>query len=498
MKTGNCPPLAAEGNIQTLPADVIRTIAAGEVIDSLAAVVRELVENSLDAGATRITIALFPESWRVEVVDNGWGMSLTDLKVCANPHSTSKIRSKRDLSEIVSLGFRGEALHSLAQVADLEIRSRRVKEGEESWRVIYQKGEAVKEEPVALAPGTIVTVGDLFGSWPLRRKGLPVLSQQLKAVQGIIARMALCHPHVTWQVEKERRSWLKISPGKAAADILPQIIKQVQRSDLQLLELEVPTPEKREKAKIELVVGLPDRCHRRRADWIKVAVNGRVVRVPELEQTIISAFARTLPRDRYPLCFVHLKVAPSQIDWNRHPAKEEIYLQGLEFWQERLSGAIEEALRLGPTEFVRGNGRVGELLKAATTRGAYSLDRNLLSGRTTAKTGREIGLLQLRAVAQVHLTYIVTEHPTGIWLVEQHIAHERILYEQLQDSWELVSLETPIVLSRLRPKQLEQFERLGLDVECFGEDLWAVRTVPKMFQSRGRSRRRSSRIEFGW
>ena len=152
--------------IQALPTDVIHLMAAGEVIDSLAAVVRELAENALDAGATRIVIQLWTEGWRVSVADNGMGMSLSDLEQAALPHRTSKIQQRADLWQIRSLGFRGEALHSLAQLADLEICSRVQDDAEyqaEGYRVAYDtEGEPVHVQPLALAPGSIVTVARLF------------------------------------------------------------------------------------------------------------------------------------------------------------------------------------------------------------------------------------------------------------------------------------------------------------------------------------------------
>lgn len=478
-------------DIQPLPPEVVNLIAAGEVIDSLASVVRELVENSLDAGATRITIALFPDLWRVQVSDNGKGMNLNDLRVCAQPHSTSKVRSIQDLNKITSLGFRGEALHSLTQVADLEIFSRIFDRDSAGCRIFYKQGKVVSEEPIAIAPGTIVNVADLFGNWPVRRKGLPSTAQQLKAVQNTIAHIALCHPRITWQVLQNEKLWFKIAAGVTAQDILPQILKQVRLSDLQLLRLEIPTQEEstihNPQSKIELVIGLPDRCYRQRADWIKVAVNGRVVRSPEIEQTIITGFARTLPRDRYPVCFLHLNLPPSQIDWNRHPAKIEIYLHSLKFWQEQVLSSIEQALRLSPaTFFTLENQRVGNLLKVSEEKGAYHLSRDLETESLPEKIVNKnaISLIELKAVAQVNKTYIVAEHERGLWLVEQHIAHERILYEQLQDYWELVPSESPIVLNNLTSKQIEQLQRLGIEVESFGENLSAIRTVPAMLKER--------------
>ena len=481
--------------IQSLPAEVINLIAAGEVIDSIAAVVRELVENSLDAEATRIVISLFPDLWRVQVADNGKGMTLKNLRLCTQAHSTSKIRNREDLWKITSLGFRGEALHSLAQVSDLEILSRTAQERDVAgWRIVYQNSELLEESTIAIAPGTIVNVSNLFGNLPVRRKGLPPMSQQLKGVQSMIQQIALCHPHITWQVLQNEELWFSISPGKTAQQILPQILKQARLSDLQFLRLDVDTPQELEEettlqsqtispSHIELVIGLPDRCYRRRADWIKVAVNRRLVRSPELEQAILAAFARTLPRDRYPVSFLHLKTCPSQIDWNRHPAKTEIYLHNLNFWREQVTQAIEQALRLSPANanLTAHNQRVEQLLKVSEGKGNYYLNRSLKEQIT--KTS-DINLMELRAVAQVSKTYIVAEHSTGIWLIEQHIAHERVLYEQLQDNWQIVALDTPIILNQLTLVQLEQLQRIGLEIEPFGEQLWAARTAPEILHQR--------------
>lgn len=490
-------------SIKTLPKEVVNLIAAGEVIDSLAAVVRELVENSLDAGATRVAVSLWFDQWRVQVADNGMGMSLDDLQQAASAHSTSKICTTDDLWKITSLGFRGEALHSLAAVAQLEILSQ-LAGTFESWRVVYDsQGQPVEVEATAIAPGTVVIVSNLFGNWPVRRKGLPPVPQQMRAVQGIIHNIALCHPHVTWQVQQNGRPWFAICPGKTAQQILPQILKQVRQSDLQYLTVEIPTPSEigegkgefqslqasSSSSKIQLVLGLPDRCHRGRSDWIKVATNRRLVRSPELEQAILAALARTLPRDRFPICFVHLQVCPSQLDWNRHPAKVEIYLHSLTYWQEQVKQAIEQALRISPANFSEAvkSERVGQLLKVSEEKGGYNVSRSVQSTsdsyELSTKTS-EIGLIELRAIAQVHKTYILAEHPTGMWLIEQHIAHERVLYDQLCDRWQLVPLEPPVILNHLKSTQIEQLQRIGLDIEPFGEKLWAIRSAPALLTKR--------------
>ncbi|HEY9608885.1 DNA mismatch repair endonuclease MutL [Allocoleopsis sp.] len=523
--------------IQTLPKEVVNLIAAGEVIDSLAAVVRELVENALDAGATRIAVSVWSDQWRVRVADNGSGMDLRNLQQAATAHSTSKIRTCDDLWKITSLGFRGEALHSLAALANLEILSR-LTPNVEGWRVTYNsQGEPRQEEAVAIAPGTVVIVSNIFGNWPVRRKGLPSIPQQLRAVQTTIQQIALCHPRITWQVQQNDRPWFSISAGTTAQQILPQILRQVRQTDLQQLTLEVPTPTDNgelgqevqgseitslgassryaiteasvsnspsllssqpkiqnpksqiQNSLIQLVLGLPDRCHRRRPDWVRVATNGRLVRSPELEQTILAATARTCPRERYPICFVHLQIGPSLIDWNRHPAKAEIYLHSLSYWQEQISRAIEQALRISPTNLPEATQlqRVTTLLKVSEEKAGYNVSRSVQptpEDEEKTNKSREIGIIELRAVAQVHKMYILAEHPTGMWLVEQHIAHERVLYEQLCDRWQIVPLEPPVILNHLTPAQVEQLQRLGLDVEPFGEQLWAVRNAPALLTKR--------------
>ncbi|MEN9518814.1 MAG: hypothetical protein RLZZ381_1402, partial [Cyanobacteriota bacterium] len=217
--------------IQTLPDNVIDLIAAGEVIDSIAAVIRELVENSLDAAATRITVTFNPQLWQVQVIDNGKGMLLPDLRVCAQPHSTSKIRTQKDLWQITSLGFRGEALHSITQVADLTICSR-ASQSDLGWQVTYHEAQPEQESIIAIATGTIVTVSNLFAKIPVRRRALPPIPQQLKAIQKLIQKIALCHPQVTWQIKQQDSLWFKISPGTTAKDILPQFLNKVNQSDL--------------------------------------------------------------------------------------------------------------------------------------------------------------------------------------------------------------------------------------------------------------------------
>ncbi len=468
-------------SIHTLPIDVIHLIAAGEVIDSLAAVVRELCENAIDAGATRITVTLFADRWRIQVADNGVGIELADLQQAATAHSTSKIGDREDLFQITSLGFRGEALHSLAQLAKLEIYSR-PRYSRDGWHLAYNhQGEVVQQQEVAIAPGTIINVEDLFGDWEARREGLPHLNPQLRQVQMVIYHLALCHPQVSWTIQQHHRPWFQINASKTTQQLIPQLLPRVRVDDLQYVEMNVNEPGSAiPTAQIQLTLGLPDRCHRHRLDWVKVAVNGRIVRSPELEQTLVSGLARTLPRDRYPVCFLHLHIPPHYIDWNRHPAKVEIYLQQIEYWQSQVLQAIDRALQIHPEQIDTDaqTSRMSKLLVVAEQQGSYQIANSNSLTTPDPNYKDPLNLLELRAVGQVLNTYIVAEHPDGLWLVEQHIAHERVLYEQITAAWQLEPLEPPLILSHLSEQQIDQLRAIELIVDPFGENLWAIRNAP--------------------
>ena len=372
---------------------------------------------------------------------------------------------------------------------------------------------------------------------------LPPANQQLKAIQRLIYQIALCHPKVTWQIKQSTNQWFSISPGVTARDILPQFLRKVNSSDLHYLKTEIATPNfKKEpdlahslvgsltdsfsdknkvsgdrqkqistycvessnstpsnprlKSQIELVIGLPDRCHRHRSDWVKVSVNNRFVRSPQLEQTILDSMAQTLPRNRFPVCILQIHTCPSQVDWNRHPAKSEIYLHSLESWQTEVTKAITQALKLNtahlPAAF--GDRRIGKMLRVAEESGKYQIDRQLNPPERSISSS--INRRLLKAVAQVNKTYIVAEHSSGVWLVEQHIAHERVLYEQLQQHWELKPLSVSITLEHLKPRQIEQLQKLEIDIEPFGENIWKISNIPKILADRDDCA--DALIEFSW
>ena len=433
-------------NIHTLPLEVVHLIAAGEVIDSLAAVVRELAENAIDAGAKRIVISIWTDTLSVQVSDNGCGMAIADLSQAATPHTTSKINNAEDLQQINSLGFRGEALYSLAQLADLSICSRPILEPV-GYQANYDEHGNLQSPPkvTAIATGTIVSVRNLFSRYPNRLQSLPSNSQQVRKVQLQLQLMAIANPHVNWQVNLDNREWMTIWAGENNSEILPQIISSIQSYDLMYKEFALspsPSPAGEGSKNISITLGLPDRLSRRRPDWVKVILNGRVINFPELEQTILSSLERTLPRNRFPVCIVRLDLPCDRIDWNRHPAKAEAYIQNLAEVQSQLKDLITEALKIPESSSQSTyTSATNDLLRAAERKTSYLIPAKKENFNQPHNS--------LKAIAQVLDTYILAEHSGGLWLVEQHVAHERVLFERIELQWQIVAIEQPILLKQL-------------------------------------------------
>ena len=462
-----------DSTIRSLSQDIVHRMAAGEVIDSPSAVVRELMENAIDAKATRITVSVWLDQWKIQVTDNGIGISVENLKIIAKPHSTSKILHPDDLSKINTLGFRGEALHSITQVAELELFSSTqdpITATRSGWHAVYFDALRDPElEEVAIAPGTTVQVKNLFRNWESRRTSGQTLKQHLKSIQQCIHDIALAHPHLTLHVNQDDREWFVLSNTPTLTTRLLQVLPTGEKTDFR----EVKTDQ------LHLVVGLPDRISRRQSDWMRVVINGRLVDCPELLSTLSHHLRRMLPRDRYPIVIAHLTLPPNDLDWNRHPAKKTLYLQHLDHWQTRLTQGIETALHL---DLNQSSTRATSFLKAAEQRAGYGIDRSINPDSSQPKNSQSPKKLPhgLIAIAQVRNTYILAEHGGGMYLVEQHIAHERVLYEQICLRWKLVPVTETVRLRGLSARQVEQLENIGIEIDEFGVDLWAVRSVPEL------------------
>ncbi|MBD2177026.1 DNA mismatch repair endonuclease MutL [Pseudanabaena sp. FACHB-1998] len=472
-------------NIHTLPIEVVHLIAAGEVIDSLSAVVRELAENAIDAGATRIVISIWTDSLSVQVSDNGCGMAIADLSQAATPHTTSKIAKAEDLQQITSLGFRGEALYSLAQLADLSICSRPRLEPV-GYQAHYGEMGNLLTSPkvVAIAIGTVVTVRNLFARYLNRLQSLPSNSQQVRKLQLQIQQMAIANPQINWQVNLDNREWMTIWAGENASEILTQIISSIQPYDLAYKEFALipqsllSNGKETGGEKISITLGLPDRLSRRRPDWVKVVLNGRVINFPEIEQTILASLERTLPRNRFPVCIVNFNLPCDRLDWNRHPAKSEAYVQNLEELKSQLKECITDALKVPEVNSQNlYSNATKDLLRTAERKTSYLIPAKRENFNQPSSN--------LKAIAQVLDTYILAEHAGGLWLVEQHVAHERVLFERIESQWQIVTIEQPVLLNQVTEEGVERLQDLGLEIEAFGNDLWAVRSLPEILVGHG-------------
>jgi DNA mismatch repair protein MutL len=449
-------------SIHPLSPELIRLIAAGEVIDSLVAVVRELVDNSLDAGATRISVCIWPQRWTLQVSDDGRGMPSEDALVCALPHQTSKIQSVEDLWQVNTLGFRGEGLYALATVGELTLVTR-PKKSLASWQRYGPQGQVIEQKPQGAALGTIVTLSDIFGQMPVRRQFLN-LQKEVDAILQWIKYRALAHPHVTWQVsigEDNSISTLKpklsLWPGRTATDILLQLFPRLEPSDFAEGSTSTLTEE------ITVTVGLPNRYSRPRPDWMIFTVNGRCVEDKALLEGVSQVFRRTLPKGRYPLCVVNLELPAERLNWNVHPAKTAVLCQDqpalIKQIQDTLAQVLADTL---PSQDSR-------LFRAAMKRTLKEEGASYETGNTGRK---------LKALAQIRNTYVLAEHPEGLWLVEQHVAEERVLFELIQREWKLVDLPNVALVEDLTQRQQDNLEALGMVLEPFGENVWAIRQAP--------------------
>lgn len=442
-----------------LPVQMQRAIAAAETLDCLATVVQELVENALDAGASRIHLHWHPAAWHLEVTDNGEGIRWADLTQVALPYTSSKLPATGELADITTLGFRGQALHSLAQMAQLTICSRH-READTGWRVSYDAhGQVCSHRPLGMAVGTRVIAERIFQDWPQRQQGA-----NPKQVQRRLQEMALCFPQVAWHLLKDGKRWCHWPAVASLGDRLLQILPQLHPQDLCQIS----------DAQIEVVLAPPDRHHRPRPDWLGVAVNGRWVELhsdPSWQQVILEAFGRGLPRQRFPLCIAHLHLPPTAIDWSAEPQKRTIYLREPEQWQALLVERIGQLL--ASPAIPLSDASSYQVLKAAEPANRY---RTLVSPQPSLPT--------LKVVGQLHNTYIIVEQSEGIWLIEQHIAHERVLYEQIEADWQAVELDKPILLESLTEAQVQRLQDWGLAIAPFGVQVWAVRRVPALLRDR--------------
>jgi DNA mismatch repair protein MutL len=489
-----------ERAVQRLPDAVVNKIAAGEVVERPASVVKELVENSLDAEATRIEIAIRGAGRQlIAVTDDGRGMPPEDCLLALERHATSKLRTETDLDAIGTLGFRGEALPAIFAVSRMSMLSRAA--GAPQGFLIVGEGGAVSESGPADAPlGTAIEVRDLFFNTPARAKFLKSPMTEQTAIVRVVTQLALANPGVHMRLLANGRVVLN-APASAS---LRERVGALYGFGLASRLLDVSA--EGGGARVSGVVAPPALARTHRED-MHLIVNGRVVRDTLLAQALLEAFRPQLPRDQFPLAAISIDLEPSEVDVNVHPAKTWV-----RFRRPRvLHGAVLEAVRAALRQLDAAPAGLSVRLAGDET-GLTGLGGSSGVGGVAGPPSWEAGDLAQtalfregeagyrsepffgRVVGQIEDTFIVAHTADEVFFVDQHVAHERVLFERLRgelESGALASQELlfplPLELSPARRRALErtnpELARLGFVLEGFGGGALLLRAVPSLLRA---------------
>ena len=487
------------GRIQVLDPKTASRIAAGEVVTRPAAVVKELVENALDAGARHITVEVAEGGQRrLRVVDDGCGMTAAEVPLALQRHATSKIRREEDLLSITTLGFRGEALPSIAQVSRLELVTR-APGAAGGWRLVVEGGE-IKDSQRAPAPdGTQVTVEDLFFNTPVRRKFLKSPQAEQAYLLEIMRQLALGYPEVHFRLTAGKRTLLAAPGAQTLLERVAAVYSPEAAAHLLPFTLEGGA------WAAAGAVSAPDYTVASSRFQV-LLVNRRVVQDRILGATVKAAYQGLMPRGRHPVVVVYLTLPPEQVDVNVHPAKTEVRFRDPGKVYGLLLGALRQGLGslAGESPQYRATWQPGSLALAQDPGAAPPV-----APRATAWSGPlpspaeppppslppfevpsqapRFRFQDLHLIGQLQNTYILAQSPDGLVLIDQHAAHERVLYEKLAatgDGTPRQSLLFPRVVE-VSPAQadwvtenLEVLAGLGLELEPFGGASFRVTAVP--------------------
>jgi len=505
--------------VRQLSEAVINRIAAGEVVERPASVVKELVENALDAGARRIAVSTDGGGRRlIQVTDDGEGMTRADLELAVERHATSKLPDD-DLVSIHSLGFRGEALPSIGAVARLSIVSRHAGEPH-AWAIEVDGGAKSAIKPAALSAGTRVEVRDLFHATPARLKFLKLDRTEAEAVREVVRRLAMSRPDVAFTLAGEDRAPVTFAATLPGATGRLARLGDVLGAEFRANAVEIAA--EREAVRIEGFAALPT-LTRANALGQYLFVNGRPVRDKLLLGAVRAAYADYLPRDRHPLLALFVSLDPREVDVNVHPAKAEVRFRNAGLVRAVIVAALKQALAREATRAATtgGSATVAAFRPASTPlrpafRGSGSargwqrpyapprgfaeaaqaaLDVGAPAADLRAEPADTVGDLVERplgaARAQIHDTYIVAQTRDGLIIVDQHAAHERIVYERLKAALDRSGVARQILLipeiveldeadvERLLARA-EELARYGVVIEAFGPGAVALRETPSL------------------
>ena len=487
--------------IRLLSTEVASQIAAGEVIERPASVVKELMENALDAGAKSVSISVEEVGRRmIEVADDGSGIASDELALAVSRHATSKLSKAEDLFHISTLGFRGEALASIGSVSRMTVTSKIVS-SKAGARIRVEGGGEGKVEVVGAPVGTVVRVEDLFYNVPARLKFLKADVTERRAIDSLVTRYALAYPNVRIKLAEGKTITLQTSGDGDRRAILAALYGVEIAKHL----LEITAQE--EGLGLSGYVS-PTALTRSNRKDITIFVNGRWVQDTPLTSAFIQAYHTLLMVGRYPLGAVFIEIAPEEVDVNVHPAKAEVRFKN----QDRVFSFVQRSVRRGllayaPVPAVAPAlwGARNESSKQVGIDWTIAHDDAKVENANTPVDGHAMGILPsqvegsvlkraplLRLIGQIGTTYLVAEGPDGLYLIDQHAAHERILFEKLMAQHDMhkipsqslltpAAVTLPLQSANLLVSQLPALKHFGFDVEEFGPNTFQVRAMPALF-----------------
>ncbi len=479
------------GSIRQLPRDLVERIAAGEVVERPAAVLKELVENALDAGATRVQTQVRGAGLELlQVFDDGCGMDREDARLSVLRHATSKLRDAADLERVLTLGFRGEALASIAAVSRLELVTRR-SGAPTGWRMVVEGCEGPEPEEVGCPEGTSVTVRDLFFNTPARRKFLKSPGAEQAQLTEVLGRLALSHPEVAFSLRREGTVLLR-TPG--SGDPLPVLRELV---GAQTADALLPVEKEAGDLRVHGFAGLAT-VHRGARTGEYLFLNGRVFQDVALRYHLEAAYRGLLADRRFPVLAVFLELPPEEVDVNVHPAKAEVRFRDV----RRVGAFLEQAVReaLGRSSMAPGWSAPAptagaparqDPLRGAEEAAAYQGELPL--PRPAVQPSPRHDFARWRLIGQFHRTYLLAEDDDDLFLVDQHAAHERVYYEQFRRMGQDILAAQPLLIPYSYTclpgewgkwlEYREMFAEMGFDITEVGGTTLMIRAVPQGISS---------------
>jgi DNA mismatch repair protein MutL len=465
--------------IKVLADEIVSKIAAGEVIERPASVVKELIENSLDAGATQIAVEA--QGGGVELIkvsDNGTGIPASELELAFHRYATSKIGNLDDLEKISSLGFRGEALPSIAAVAEVEISTQTSSDPIGSYMYL-RKGEVVRKESRARSQGTTVTVRRLFRYFLARLKFLKSANTENSHIAHLVSQYALAFPEVKFSLVLDKRQSLRTTGNGD----LREVVSEIYGSELAQRMLKVE-----QRDGLAKVSGLtsPPSLARSNRNYLSFFINRRWVHSPLLTRATEEAYRGLLMDGQHPITVINVSLPSQELDVNIHPAKAQIKFCHEQTVFSSVQKAIEEILARTPIAS-------SKAVPFSVSSGQWQSPRMIMDNEPAFVVAQlpALELPVLRVLGQLANTYIIAEGPDGLYLIDQHAAHERILYDRILAQWsqkevEVQGLLQPITIE-FSPREEETLKaskeflaEFGFAIEPFGNRSYLIRAIPAL------------------